>query len=423
MYKYPPQVLILVLIATYRVLLPPLAFAEDSASWRRHLIDGSSRGADGVRTMDVNGDQRPDIVTGWEEGGITRIYIHPGYGDVQLVWPAVTVGATPNVEDAVFCDLDDDGSVDVVSSCEGKTRRLFVHWAPRRSESYLNAEAWTTQALPATVGTQAWMFTLPMDIDTRNGVDLAVASKGPDGCVGWLQAPINPRDLNRWQFRRLADARWIMSLFSYDIDQDGDLDLIMSDRKGAASGVFWLEHPGPAQSPTTVWHRHLVGARGREVMFLDVVDLNGDNRPDVVASVKPDELHWMEQPDNPKKTWTAHVLKVDLPAGIGSAKGIRAGDIDGDGRIDLVYTCEHAQPPKRGVVWLGRVSIGDRLSWVAHDISGPDGIKFDRVELLDIDGDKDLDVVTCEERHHDGGIGVFWYENPQCLTDEADAKK
>jgi hypothetical protein len=31
------------------------------------------------------------------------------------------------------------------------------------------------------------------------------------------------------------------------------------------------------------------------------------------------------------------------------------------------------------------------------------------MELVDLDGDGDLDVLTCEER---AGLGVIWYENP-----------
>ena len=47
--------------------------------WRRHTIDDSSKGADGVRLADVNGDELVDIATGWEEGGVTRAYINPGH--------------------------------------------------------------------------------------------------------------------------------------------------------------------------------------------------------------------------------------------------------------------------------------------------------------------------------------------------------
>jgi hypothetical protein len=48
--------------------------------------------------------------------------------------------------------------------------------------------------------------------------------------------------------------------------------------------------------------------------------------------------------------------------------------------------------------------------WLPHEISGrKEGIKFDRIELLDLDADGDLDVITCEERDN---LGVIWYENP-----------
>jgi hypothetical protein len=36
------------------------------------------------------------------------------------------------------------------------------------------------------------------------------------------------------------------------------------------------------------------------------------------------------------------------------------------------------------------------------------------MELLDLDGDGDLDVLTCEENYgpDSQGLGVIWYENP-----------
>jgi hypothetical protein len=52
---------------------------------------------------------------------------------------------------------------------------------------------------------------------------------------------------------------------------------------------------------------------------------------------------------------------------------------------------------------------GKEVSWMPREISGADGIKHDLVELLDVDGVGDLDVLTCEEVRN---LGVFWYENP-----------
>ena len=48
---------------------------------------------------------------------------------------------------------------------------------------------------------------------------------------------------------------------------------------------------------------------------------------------------------------------------------------------------------------------------IFHDISGTaEGVKFDRIHIMDVDSDGDLDVITCEERDN---LGVIWYENPQ----------
>ncbi len=90
--------------------------------------------------------------------------------------------------------------------------------------------------------------------------------------------------------------------------------------------------------------------------------------------------------------------------------GIALGDIDGDGRADLVVSCENAAGPRVGVYWL-RGDDARAGRWTAFDLAGAPGIKFDLVRLLDLDGDGDLDVLTNEEQEHRRGLGVFWYEN------------
>ena len=49
--------------------------------------------------------------------------------------------------------------------------------------------------------------------------------------------------------------------------------------------------------------------------------------------------------------------------------------------------------------------------WRVHDTSGPKGIKYDRMEMLDIDHDGDLDIIPCEERENKKGLGLFWHGN------------
>lgn len=103
---------------------------------------------------------------------------------------------------------------------------------------------------------------------------------------------------------------------------------------------------------------------------------------------------------------------IDLPDNTGTAKAVAVSDIDKDGRKDIVFTCEDARG-KHGVRWLSYKNDVTDTKWIHHDISGDElGIKYDRIELLDLDNDGDLDVLTCEEAEGAGGLGVIWYENP-----------
>ena len=69
-------------------------------------------------------------------------------------------------------DNDGDGSVDVVSSCEGSTRTVFVHWAPKEPAAYLDPSAWEMEPIPASQNVMMWMFCTPLQVDGRHGVDL-----------------------------------------------------------------------------------------------------------------------------------------------------------------------------------------------------------------------------------------------------------
>ncbi len=387
------------------------------AVWSRHIIDNSSKGADGVRLADVNGDGLLDIATGWEQGGIVRAYINPGHARVKQRWPAVTAGPATNVEDAVFVDLDGDGAVDVVSSCEGASRSILFHWAPREKQGYLDADAWRTEALPIAQDRTKWMFAVPVPLDGRNGPDLVAGSKGSkpgEATIGWFQAPANARELNGWSWHPLRSAGWIMGIEVVDMNGDGELDIVFTDRfNGARSGCYWLENPGVGPLPDRAWKEHPIGVKGQDALFFGLTDLDGDGLLDIVVgthepkgTVPATSLYYLRRLDHAGTRWAER--KIPLPADAGLVKSVTAGDINRDGKTDLVVSFVQAKD-KSGVLWFSHDGSPFTGRWTSHPLSGPEGVKYDGVSFVDLDGDGDLDVITTEET---ANLGVIWYENP-----------
>ena len=66
----------------------------------------------------------------------------------------------------------------------------------------------------------------------------SAGGKGSKASVVWLEQSAQRRDLANWQMHTLASVGWMMSLEAMDINRDDNLDLVVSDRKGANPRSF-----------------------------------------------------------------------------------------------------------------------------------------------------------------------------------------
>ena len=128
-----------------------------------------------------------------------------------------------------------------------------------------------------------------------------------------------------------------------DIDGDGRLDAVIGFGNPAGSssgqGLAWYQFPRSG-NPNNTWVKHTILASGVMYEELRTFDVNGDGAPDVIASEMTSwpntNIYWFENPrgrggDPTTDAWAVHFI------GTGSDEGNMAlGDLDGDGRTDLV---------------------------------------------------------------------------------------
>ena len=415
---------------------------DPNPPWKRHAIDRGLSGGDGVRLDDADGDGDLDVTVGWEQAGISRLYLNPGAAKgAKNTWPKIDIGSAMAVEDAVMADVDSDGRMDVISSTEGRSRSLLVHFAPQ-VDPKLQSAAWSTLAFPKELaGDRMWMFSTTFDVNGDGHLDIVAGGKGSDAKIAWFEPPpANKRDLRLWKFHAIGDVGWVMSLVGEDMDGDGDQDVVLTDRRTTAGlrGARWLENPGRGDELRKEWRKHSISEPNVEAMFLRLHDLDGDGDRDVVVPLRlnevedpedgdfsdsarnPSRLRWYERLDATGRNWRRH--EIAYPGDVGKSKGVAVGDVDADGRLDIVLSHASARAPLSGIVWLAyEDSVLDPV-WRRNEISGPVGSKFDRLELLDVDGDGDLDVLTTEENYGEdsAGLGVIWYENPGAAPEGRD---
>jgi len=380
------------------------------APWKLRYIAHRSGGPDGDRIFDFNGDGLLDVTTSFESGGDVYLFLHPGTENIDEEWPFVIVGHVPRGEDAFGMDVDDDGAVDVVSAHEGDTLGMYVHWAPSNPALILDQNEWQTELFPATHG-KAWMYAIPLDVNQDGMIDIVIGAKddyynnrNAVGEVGWLEAPLgDKRNLENWVYHTMDHAGWPMSIIAHDVDRDGDLDILLTDRNSDEEhmGARWLENPGTAWAEE--WKSHFFGGlEGSRPGFMSLGDLNRDGQIEYFFSLLTENyIAILEQ-----ATTQLFPIVIEDNAELGSQKGVAVGDIDLDGSLDVVVTFVGGNV---GLGWM-KYDVSPFLNdWTWQTIYSIQGGKFDQPILYDVDQDGDLDILTTEEKQ---GLGVIWFENP-----------
>lgn len=221
---------------------------------------------------------------------------------------------------------------------------------------------------------------IPMDVNGDGKIDF-ITGGWFDGTLRWRENPGNDAE---WPMHDIAVTGNIESTRSWDIDGDG-FDEIVPNTPGKPLAYYTLirDKSGKGQFIKTT----VTDTQGHGLGFGDI---NGDGRGDLIVADG-----WLEAPvDRKQPAWVKH---NDFNLGDASVPLIVA-DVNKDGLNDLIAGQAHGY----GLDWYEQKKMEGKTVFIKHPID-PFHSQYHTMAWVDIDNDGDMELVTGKRyRAHNG---------------------
>ncbi len=281
-------------------------------------------------------------------------------------------------------DIDGDNDNDIVSSVANSDDKIVWYENLDGMGNYGGEQIITTAIADVKVVQVA-------DINGDGDNDVVSASVGDDKIAFYLNTD-GLGNFGNQQIITYSEVRRPNSIFSVDIDSDGDNDVLFA----ATREIGWYEN---TDGQGNFGNPIIIASNG----FFDYItsgDLDGDGDNDVIcASGNIDNsIMWFENTDGLGTFSDAQFIAQNVQIGLVSILII---DIDNDGDKDVLFS----SVVENKIVWYpnidGQGTFGSELV-ISNSIDGPRCVYAN-----DIDGDGDMDVLSASI--FDSKIA--WYEN------------
>jgi len=355
-------------------------------SWERHVVDDAKPWRSiFIDSGDMDGDGLVDIVTGgwW--------YKNPG-SPVQS-WTRNDIGGSLKNMAAIE-DVDDDGDLDILGTGgEGSASNDSFSWGRNDGSGSFT--------VLSNIKNGDGDFLQGVAVTAFQSGNLAVALSWHEAGKGVQRLTI-PQDPSGdiWSWDILSSVSQDEDLSAGDIDQDGDVDLLL--------GTKWLKNDG------LNWIAYALHSTGDSPDRNRLADINQDGRLDAIVGYEAisttGKLAWYEQPEEPTDLWEEHVI-----ANIVGPMSLDTADMDNDGDFDVVIGEHNLSDPASAKLYIFENVDGIGTDWAEHVVYMGDE-HHDGAQVSDIDGDGDLDIISIGWNNNK----VIWYENTAIIDPDID---
>jgi hypothetical protein len=246
------------------------------SSWTTVTVIGNvpaashSLGSQGHRLAQIEAGGRPEIVVTSGDGiYYFEIPASPAGGS----WPKTHVNGNPTDEGIGLGDIDGDNDLDLASGTGGSKR---VEWYENPGDGSSGWTAYHIGDMTEAVWTDRFAIAdlngdLKPDIV---GTEENGSSSGAE--TWWWEQPTDPKS-NNWTRREIVSQGSTNSMDTADMDNDGDVDVVLAEHKGTLKLAIW-ENDGSGN-----FTEHVVGTGKESHLGAQVTDLDGDGDKDIVS--------------------------------------------------------------------------------------------------------------------------------------------
>jgi hypothetical protein len=361
-----------------------------SGGWIEHVID-PNMGSHKLGLGDINRDGRLDVVAGLE---LAELSVYLSTGDSALTFNKQVLSTTGSHNQRLG-DIGNDGDLDVFGA-------NYIGNPP--------VELWENTTPPTALPLNRWTYKTVSNVHEQT-FGLAFGDVNGDTRKDivsgsfWYENPGSGM-LGAWTQTRLPAG--MQAILVTNVDGDSFADVI-AQKNESNLAIYWLEATNAA---ATSWASvrigevptasHTLGAQGYRLAQVEIGGL-----PEVLVS-SGSGIYYFRIPASPSSgNWP--VIQINANP---SDEGFAVGDIDRDGRLDVIATTGDS----KRVEWYRNPGNGT-AGWQAFPLGGVAEMVYpDRTEVADFDKDGRLDVVVSEENGIASGARTYWWRQPTTAT-------